>query len=61
MGEDRYILYYETDKIHILRENVTKEQVDKFLETLTPVEKACLRITKANYIKKGHDYVDKER
>lgn len=54
--EDRYTLYYKTDKIYVLRKNLTKEQVDKFLSTLTPVEKSYLRITKSEYVKDADDY-----
>lgn len=46
MSEDLYTIHYQTDKDNILRTNVTKEQVDKFLASLTYAEKSSLRVTK---------------
>ena len=59
--EKRYTLYYKTDKIYIFREGLTKDQVDKFLKVLTPIEKSYLRITEMKKIKDDtdHDYIDR--
>ena len=50
MKEKRYTIYYKTDKENILKENVTKEQVDKFLASLTYAEKSHLRIKQVKTI-----------
>lgn len=49
MEEKKYNIYYKTDKDIILKENVTKEQVDKFLATLTVAEVSHLRITEVGH------------